>query len=100
MRTILSFTHLNSSSHQPRLRTRLLGLGRIGLLGLVVAAAAIFASSDKARIKQAPAAPMPNLRGEAATEYLKQQGLYRSLREAVKSARYGVYPSSPREGEK
>jgi len=100
MRTILSFVHLNYLSHQPPQRMRLLSLARIGLLGLVVASAAIFASSGKARIKQTPAAPMPNLRGEAATEYLKQQGLYSSLGEAVKAARYVVYPSSPLEGEK
>jgi hypothetical protein len=100
MRAILGFIHLNSLSHQPRLRMRLLGSARIGLLGLVVAAVAIFASSGKARIEQTPAAPMPNMRGEAATEYLKQQGLYSSLGEAMKVARYRVYPSSPREGEK
>jgi hypothetical protein len=43
---------------------------------------------------------MPALRGEAATEYLKKQGLYGSLGEAMEAARYGVYPSSPREGKK
>ncbi len=96
MRTILSLIHLNSLSHQPRLRMRL-----ISSLGLLVVAAAIFASPGKARIEQAPAPPMPGLRGVMATEYLKQQGLYNSLGEAVKAARYGVYPSSPpREGEK
>jgi hypothetical protein len=96
MRTILSLTHLNSLSHQPRLRMRL-----ISSLGLLVVAAAIFASPGKARIEQAPDPPMPGLRGEMAIEYLKQQGLYNSLGEAVKAARYGVYPSSPpREGEK
>src|SRR5499427_5657685 len=87
MRTILSFVHFNYLSHQPRQRTRLPGLARTGLIVLVVTAAAIFASSGKARIKQAPAAPMPNLRGGAATEYLKQKGLYSSLGEAVEAAR-------------
>jgi hypothetical protein len=72
----------------------------IGLLGLLAATAAILASSGKTRIASTPAPPMPSLRGEAATEYLKQQGLDSSLREAVKAARYTIYPSSPREGEK
>ena len=94
MRTILSFIHLNSLSCKLRLRMRL-----IGPLGLLVAAA-IFASSGKARIAYTPPSPMSALRGEAATEYLKKQGLYGSLGEAVMAARYGVYSSSPREGEK
>jgi hypothetical protein len=71
----------------------------IGPLGLLIAAALIFASPGKARIAHAPVAAMPSLRGEAATEYLKQQGLYSSLGEAAKAARYGVYTSSPSRGE-
>ena len=93
MRTILSFIRQNSLSCKLRLRMRL-----IGPLGLLVATA-IFASPGKALIADTPPPPMPGLRGEAAAEYLKQQGLYGSLGEAVKVARYGVYPSSPREGE-
>src|SRR5687768_9381405 len=38
-------------------------------------------------------AALPNLQGEEAVEYLKEQGLYSSLGEAMKSARYGVYES-------
>jgi hypothetical protein len=81
MRAILSFIHLNSLPHQPRSRMRSLGL----LCLLVVAA--IFASPGKARIAHAPATPMPGLRGEAATEYIKRHWLYESLEEAVKAAR-------------
>jgi len=72
----------------------------IGLLSLLAATAAILASSGKARIAFTPAPPMPSLRGEAATEYLKQRGLDSSLREAVKAAPYAIYPSSTREDEK
>lgn len=36
---------------------------------------------------------LPNLQGEEAVEYLKEQGLYASLGEAMKAARYGVYES-------
>ena len=94
MRTILTFIHSNSLSNQLRLRRCLLGL-----LGLLVAAAAIFVSVGKARIAHTPASAMPSLRGESAIGYLKQQGLYDSLGEVVKAARYGVHPSSPYEGE-
>lgn len=76
MRTILSFMRRNSSSLKLRFRMRL-----IGTLVLLMAAA-IFASPCKARTASAPP-PMPGLRGEAATEYLKQHGLYSSLMEAV-----------------
>jgi FG-GAP repeat len=95
MRPILSFIPSDSIPYRMRLRMQV-----IGLLGLLVATAAILASSGKAPIASTSAPPMPGLRGEAATEYLKQQGLHSSLREAVKAARYAVYPSSPREGEK
>src|SRR5262245_2490198 len=94
MRTVLSFIHQNSLSRQPRLRMRL-----IGPFSLLIAATLIFASSGNALIAPAPIAVMPSLRGEAATEYLKQQGLYSSLGEAAKAARYGVYTSSPSRGE-
>src|SRR5215471_3122669 len=86
MRSVLSFRRLNSLSRRPRPRTRL-----IGLLGLLVATT-IFASSGRARIKQTLAPLMPSLRGEAATVYLTQQGLYNSLGEAVKATRYGATP--------
>src|SRR5262249_30050618 len=79
---------------------RLARLARISLLGLLIAAAAILASPGAVRIARTSAAPMPALRGEAATDYLNQQGLYHSLGEAVKAARYGVHPTSPREGER
>jgi len=95
MRTTLSFMRQNSLSCKLRFRMRL-----IGSLGLLTVAAAIFASSGKSRIAHTPPPPMPGLRGEAAAEYLKHQGLHNSLGEAVKAARYGVYPSSPRRGEK
>jgi 5-methylthioadenosine/S-adenosylhomocysteine deaminase len=52
MRNVLSFMRLNSLSRQLRPRMRL-----IGLLGLLVVAAAIFTSSGRARIKQTPAPP-------------------------------------------
>jgi hypothetical protein len=35
---------------------------------------------------------LPTLRGEAALTHLKEQGLYSSLGEAVKAARYNVQP--------
>ena len=45
--------------------------------------------------RTAPAAqPLPNLQGEAAREYLQQEGLYASLGEAVRAARYSVNPSA------
>ncbi|HKQ89941.1 MAG TPA: hypothetical protein VJZ77_04600 [Blastocatellia bacterium] len=94
MRTILNFFHLNSLYYQLPLQMRL-----IGPLGLLIAAALIFVSSGKARIVHVSVAAMPSLRGDAATKYLKQQGLYNSLREAAKAARYGVYTSSPSRGE-
>lgn len=34
---------------------------------------------------------LPNLRGEDAVEYLKKEGLYSSLEEAISAARYKVY---------
>src|SRR5215475_14911998 len=52
MRSVLSLIRLNSLSRQLRPRMRL-----ISLLGLVVVAAAIGASSGRARIKQTPAPP-------------------------------------------
>ena len=39
-------------------------------------------------------AAMPNLQGAAATEHLKQQGIYASLGEAMTAARYAVYEST------
>jgi hypothetical protein len=97
MRTIISFVHLNSLFYQRRLQMRL-----IGLLGLMIVAALIFASTGKARIVHTPVSAMPSLRGEAATEYLKQQGLYSSLGEAVKAARFSeikkLTASDPAEG--
>jgi hypothetical protein len=93
MRTIVSFVRQNSLKR--RLRMRL-----VAALGLLFAAVAIFALPGKTRIAHTPPPPMPGLRGEAAAEYLKHQGLYNSLCEAVKAARYDVYPSSPRQGEK
>jgi hypothetical protein len=42
-----------------------------------------------------PAAqPLPNLQGEAAREYLQQHGLYASLGEAMRAARYSINPSA------
>jgi FG-GAP repeat len=97
MRITLTFIHQRYCRNywrcQPRLRMRL-----ICPLVMLIAAATL-ASSGKARIGRAQAAAMPSLRGEAATKYLKRQGLYSSLRKAVKAARYGVYPSSTREGD-
>ncbi|MDX2042758.1 MAG: putative Ig domain-containing protein [Acidobacteriota bacterium] len=40
---------------------------------------------------------LPNLQGAAAIEYLKQQGLYASLGEAMAAARYGVYEAAATE---
>src|SRR5262245_45056312 len=80
MRTILSFIRQNYLSCKRRSRMRM-----IGPLGLLIAAA-IFASSGKARIAHTSMA-MPGLRDEAAAEYLKQHSLYSSLVEAVKAAR-------------
>src|SRR5262249_37909181 len=37
-----------------------------------------------------PANPLPDLRGQPAVEYLKQQGLYASLAEAVAAARFNA----------
>jgi len=71
MRTILSFMRQNSLSCKLGLRMRL-----IGSPGLLAVAAAIFASSGKTRIAHTPPLPMPGLRGEAAAEYLKHQGLH------------------------
>jgi hypothetical protein len=61
----------------------------IGPLGLLMAAAVIFASPGKARITHTPPPPMPGLRGEMAGQYLKHQGLYNSVWDAVKAERYG-----------
>jgi hypothetical protein len=72
----------------------------IGSIGLLIVAAAIFASPGKTRLAHTSPPPMPGLRGEAAAEYLQHQGLHSSLAEAVKAARHGVYPSAPRRGEK
>jgi hypothetical protein len=85
MRTILSFMRQYFLSRKLSLR-----MGLIGPLGLLMAAAVIFASPGKARIVRTPPPPMPGLRGEMATKYLKHQGLYNSLREAVEAARYGA----------
>src|SRR5262245_456731 len=85
MRTMLSFMRRYFLSRKLSLRMRL-----IGPLGLLMAAAVIFASPGKARIAHTPPPPMPGLRGEMATKYLKHQGLYNSLREAVEAARYGA----------
>ena len=38
----------------------------------------------------APANPLPNLRGHAAVEHLKQEGLYNTLAEAAAAARYNA----------
>jgi hypothetical protein len=66
MRITFTFIHQrycrNYWRSQPRLRMRL-----IGPLVLLIAAA-MLASSGKARIWRAQAAAMPSLRGEAATE--------------------------------
>ncbi|MBO0860379.1 MAG: FG-GAP repeat protein [Chloracidobacterium sp.] len=76
----------------PSMRQNSLKLGLrahlIGPLVLLIAAAAIFASPDKKRITSLPRPPMPGLRGGAAIEYLKHQGLYNSLGVAVMAARY------------
>jgi hypothetical protein len=42
--------------------------------------------------------PLPALQGEAALNYLKEQGLYGSLQKAVKAARYGLYQESKQSG--
>jgi hypothetical protein len=75
VRTIFSF--ICHDSLKRRLRMRM-----AGSLLLLIAAAAIL--PGKARMADAPQ-PMPGLRGEAATEYLKRHGLYGSLMEAVKT---------------
>jgi hypothetical protein len=41
----------------------------------------------------APANPLPDLRGHAAVEHLKQEGLYNTLAEAVAAARYNADPA-------
>src|SRR5262245_15216429 len=84
MRTMLSFMRQYFLSRKLSLRMRL-----IGPLGLLVAAV-IFAPPGKARIIHTPPPPMPGLRGEMAAKYLKHQGLYNQLREAVEAARYGA----------
>ena len=84
MRIISSFMRRYSLSCKLNLRMRL-----IGPLGLLMAAV-IFVPTGKARIAHTPPPPMPGLRGEEATEYLKHQGLYNSLGEAVMAARYGA----------
>jgi hypothetical protein len=38
---------------------------------------------------------LPNLRGDKATDYLKQQGLYSSLQEAMAATRYQAEWQSP-----
>src|SRR5262245_40741816 len=43
--------------------------------------------------------PLPALRGEAALNHLKEQGLYGSLQEAATAARYGFYQESKRSGD-
>src|SRR5215813_15054130 len=40
----------------------------------------------------APANPLPDLRGKAAVEHLKREGLYDTLAEAVAAARYNANP--------
>ena len=61
----------------------------IGLLGLLMVAVT-FAPPGKARIPHTPPPPTSGLGGEMAAKYLKHQGLYNSLREAVEAARYGA----------
>src|SRR5262245_42173014 len=43
----------------------------------------------------APANHLPNLQGQAAFEYLKQEGLYGSLTDAMAAARYNADPLAP-----
>jgi hypothetical protein len=47
-------------------------------------------STDSLPARQLNAASMPNLTGEKAKDYLKQQGTERSLNEAIRAARYSV----------
>src|SRR5215831_16114733 len=84
MRTILNFMRQYSLPGKLSLRMRL-----IGLLGLLMVAVT-FAPPGKARIPHTPPPPTSGLGGEMAAKYLKHQGLYNSLREAVEAARYGA----------
>lgn len=45
-------------------------------------------STEKAKIQK-----MPNLTGEEAKEYLNEQGLYKSLGEAMNASHYSIYPT-------
>lgn len=75
------------------------------LSGLLLVAPLLFGGWQFLRGQNSPPVPassaaggaLPNLQGGAATEYLKNQGLYGSLAEAMTVARYGVYPMSERQ---
>ena len=55
-------------------------------IGLLIIGSITFGNYSEAKIKKqtnTATQPMPNLNGEKAKEYLKEQGLYRTLREAM-----------------
>ena len=59
----------------------------------------LFLSSDRQQAKTSDGKvktedqTMPNLSGEKAEEYLKEQGLHKSLGEAMAASRYSIYPT-------
>jgi hypothetical protein len=66
----------------------------VGLVLVVFLAAIGWQLADKNSIDSNPTrkviAPMPNLDGDKAKDYLEKQGLSESLGEAIKIARYSV----------
>ena len=77
--------------------TRRLTQGRLYLLALLPAAIAclIAAIISGARTRTSSASAMPPLRGEEAVTYLKEQGTYSSLGEAMAAAeRLGIDPAN------
>jgi hypothetical protein len=70
-------------------------------LGLLISLAVLFVHSEKqmAKVSELETNPgvvqtMPNLNGKEAEEYLKKQGLHKSLGEAMAASRYSIYPTN------
>lgn len=61
---------------------------KITLFALSICSLALFGGRAPERAATASEQPLPSLQGAAASEYLKQQGLYPSLSAALSAARY------------
>ncbi len=56
-------------------------------------------SKNASTLRENEETSLPNLQGKEAVEYLKRQGSYGSLQEAMAAARYKVYADKPGTGE-